>query len=106
MKVHFNDGTDPFDFEISACEVICRTDSAELLEKTVVDGLTVGLEKISNSKLFIYRDEDNRLKCCYDEMPHGVTEDNAKCMNKLFMYVTGDLAFYAMALGRESMSGH
>jgi len=106
VKVHFNDGTDPFDFEISACEVICRTDSAELLEKTVVDGLTVGLEKISNSKLFIYRDEDNRLKCCYDEMPHGVTEDNAKCMNKLFMYVTGDLAFYAMALGRESMSGH
>jgi len=106
VKVHFNDGTEPFEFEMSACEIVCRTDCAELLEKTIVDGLTLGLEKIAESKLNIFLDEEKKIQCSYGEKPVTIQDENIKILNKVFMYLTGDLAFFAMALGRESMSGH
>jgi len=73
--------------------VIYRTDSAEHLEKTIVNSLTVGLEIISKSKLYIYCIEENKMKCCYGEIPDDVSEEKVKCMNKVFIYITGDLAF-------------
>jgi len=100
VKVHFNDGTEPFEFEMSACEIVCRTDCAELLEKTIVDGLTLGLEKISKSKLNIFLDEEKKIQCSYGEKPVTIQDEDIKTLSNVFMYLTGDLAFFAMALIR------
>jgi len=107
MKVHFSDGTEPFEFDMSACDIICRTDSAELLEKIIVDGLTVGLEKKAESKLNICLDKEKKIKFAYGEKPVTFEDENIKTLNKVFMYVTGDLVLVlsAIALGYESMLG-
>ncbi|KAL7530344.1 hypothetical protein ACHAXR_003439, partial [Thalassiosira sp. AJA248-18] len=106
VAVHFHNDTKPIIFEISVGEVICRTDSSELLEKTLVPKLTPGLEKIAKTKLWIYLDADNLIKCEFGDKPKDLADTHMKCIDKIFLYITGDLSFYAMALGRESMSGH
>jgi len=103
-KVTLEDDTS-FSFETQACEILCRTDSAELIEKTVLDRLTKGLKIMATKVLHIYEDMDGKTQCCYG---HSPTEfrDIKSFTNLIPMYVTGDLAFFVMALGRESMSGH
>ncbi len=93
------------DFEVSACEIICRKDTGALLEKTILPRLTASLRTVAESPLNIYSDEKGTISCKFGALPtqHANT---AKTIEKADLYITGDLAFQAMALGKESMSGH
>jgi hypothetical protein len=93
------------DFEVSACEIICRKDTGALLEKTILPRLTAGLRTVAESPLHIHIDEKGTISCKFGALPtqHANT---AKTIEKVDLYITGDLAFQALALGKESMSGH
>jgi len=104
LCVHFHGAREPIYCEVTVCEVICRKDSAELLEKTLVEKMTPYIKKINDEQLWIYR-VDQEVHCSYGERPANIANHMIKDV-KTWLFVTGDLAFYAMALGRESMSGH
>ena len=90
------------EFEVSVCEVICRKDTAKLIELTILPELTKGLKVVTLTPLCICVNPDGELIC---EFNHTPTE-SATSQPIVEVIVTGDLAFQAMALGKESMAGH
>ena len=81
------------DFEVSACELICRKDTGKLIESTILMRLTQGLKIVDTWNLNIEKNNEGGMKCWF-----------SKDIKTMDVYVTGDLAFQAMALGKESMS--
>ena len=66
VAVHFhNQAEKTMYFEISVAEVICRTDSSDLLEKTIVKKLEAGLKIVAESKFHIYIDSEHKTRCRY-----------------------------------------
>jgi len=91
------------EFEVSVCEVICRKDTGKLIEATILPKLTEGLKIVTLIPLCIgVNPDDGELICEFDCSPtvHSTSQP------KVEVFVTGDLAFQAMALGKESMAGH
>jgi hypothetical protein len=86
------------DFEVSVCELICRKDTSKLIESTILPRLTKGLEIVATWHLHIEMNDDGLLECEFKQ----TRSENSQLIN---IYVTGDLAFQAMALGKESMAG-
>ncbi len=98
VSVHFIDDTEPINFEVSVCELICRKDTAKLIEETILDTLTAGLKIVSMWHLHIEWNEEGQILCAFKE-------SHAENSHRVDLFVTGDLAFQAMALGKESMAG-
>ena len=96
-------GEETFTFEITVAEIICKEDCTDLLSRTIKDKLTEGLQTIAENELHIYIDKNDEIQCTYDAMP---TETKCSKSIKLKLYVVKDLAYYAMILGKEAMSGH
>ena len=91
-------------FEDCCCKLVCRKDTSVLLEKTILPCLTTGLKVISMQALNIYSNADDMLLCSsFTPLPFH-TNDPATI--KVSVFITGDLAFQAMIMGREAMSGH
>jgi hypothetical protein len=91
-------------FEVSLIELICRKDTSELIEETILDELTAGLKKVATLGLHIHRDEHTgNIHCEFSETS---TKFPVTTIEKVDCYITGDLAFQAMAMGRESMAGY
>jgi hypothetical protein len=90
------------EFEISVCEEIFRKDTAKLIERTILPQLTNGLEVVKLIPLCIsVNTDDGKLVCKYNRTPSiGSTTPI------IDVYVTGNLAFQAMALGKELMAGN
>jgi hypothetical protein len=86
------------DFEVSVCELICRKDTGKLFKSTILTRLPKGLEIVATWHLHIDMKDDGLLECKFKQ----TCSSNSHNVN---MYVTGDLAFQAMALGKESMAG-
>ena len=86
------------DFEVSVIELICRIDTGELIESTILPRLTKGLEIVATWYLLIENNVNGQIECKFVDTssPNSLSVD---------MYVTGDLAFQAMALGKEKMAG-
>jgi hypothetical protein len=51
------------EFEVSVCELICRKDTAKLIEDTILQRLTNGLEVVKKVPLSIVRDKHDNIKC-------------------------------------------
>jgi hypothetical protein len=85
-------------FEASVCELICRKDTGKLIDSTILPTLTIGLDIVATWHLHIETSKQGQIECKFREtqMLNSLTID---------MYVTGDLPFQAMALGKESMTG-
>jgi hypothetical protein len=84
------------------CEVICRKDTAKSIERTILPRLTNGLEVVKLIPLCIsVNTDDGELVCKYNRTP-----SIGSAIPMVDVYVTGNLAFQAMALGKESMAGH
>ena len=95
------------EFEVSVCELICRKDTGKLIELTILPTLTSGLIVMATSPLYIYKDAEGNILCKFSETcPTTTTKHGTMAILQVDLYVTGDLAFQAMALGKESMSGH
>jgi hypothetical protein len=100
ISVELNDAR-IIDFEVSVCELICRKDTGKLIEQTILPRLTNGLEVVATLPLHIETDKHGLLQCRFSRTaPVG----NRSTPPKVEVYITGDLAFQAMVLGKESMS--
>ena len=106
IKIDFHGGRAPIFVQISVAEVICRNGTAELLEATIVPNLTKGLKNIATLPLQIYLDNENKVICKFGPPPVDLGRERLKTIERVRIFITGDLAFFVMALGRESMSGH
>ncbi len=84
------------------CEVICRKNTAKLIECSILTQLTNGLEVVKTIPLCISMNADNgKLVCKFNHNP-----SIGSATPIVDVYVTSDLAFLAMALGKELMAGH
>ncbi len=89
------------EFKISVCRVICRKE-AKLIERTVLPRLTNGLEVVKLIPLCIsVNTDDGELVCKCNHTP-----SIGSATPIVNVYNTGNLAFQAMALGKESMAGY
>ena len=93
------------EFKVSACELICRKDTAKLIESTILPRLTAGLLVVATYPLHICKDVHGNILCLFSQIC-PTTEHAIKTIPKVKLYVTGNLAFQAKAFGKESMSGH
>jgi hypothetical protein len=87
-------------FELVCYKLICRKDTAKLIEQTILPTLTNGLKIIATWYLHIETNEEGGQLLC--EFKETQSSPNTHLAD---IYVTGDLAFQAMALGKESMAG-
>jgi hypothetical protein len=89
------------EFKISGCEVICRKDTAKLIEHTILPRLTNGLDVVKLIPLCIsVNTDDGELVCKYNRAP---SIGSARPI--VDIYITSDLAFQAMAPRKELMVG-
>ena len=89
-------------FEVGIAEVICKKDTSEVIRKTICDHLTKHFKTIASNPLTIGFDRETQsIKCCFGKNQSLEQTEQVPT----YQYVTGDLAFYAMVLGRESHSG-
>jgi len=84
------------DFEVSGCELNCRKDTGKLIKR--MPRLTKGLEIVAKWHLHMELNNDGLLECEFKQ--------NCSINSHIIdMYLIGNLAFQAMALGKESMTG-
>jgi hypothetical protein len=97
VSIHLTDNR-VIEFEVSVCELICHKDTGKLIETTILPRLTRGLEIVATWHLHIKNSKQGQIKCEFKD---------AWSINLLTIdtYVTGNLAFQAMALGKELMAG-
>jgi hypothetical protein len=60
---------------------------------------------VATSPLHIYEDDEGNIICKFGETC-PTTQHAATTIPHVDLYITGDLAFQANALGKESMLGH
>ena len=91
-------------FELSVCELICRKDTGRLLEETILERLTSGLEIIATFELHLFKDAGGSLIAEF-RRPYQIQNPTAMPTHTPIteVFVTGDLAFQAMVLGKESI---
>ena len=94
------------DFEVLICELLCRKVMGHLLEETILQHLTSGLEIISTFQLHLFT--DNKSGVLVVEYRHCNPSSNATPghIPTTEVFVTDDLASQAMSIGKESMAGH
>jgi hypothetical protein len=91
-------GGEIIDFDVSVWELICRKDTGRLIESTIIPTLTSGLNVVATSPLHIYKDDEGNIICKFGETC-PTTQHAATTIPHVDLYITGDLAFQAMALG-------
>ena len=94
------------DFEMLICKLICRKVMGHLLEETILQQLTSGLEIISTFQLHLFTDNESGVLVV--EYRHCNPSSNATPdhIPTTEVFVTGDLASQVMSIGKESMAGH
>jgi hypothetical protein len=97
VSVHLTDNR-IIDFEVSVCELIFCKDTSKLIKIPILPRLTRFLEINATCHLHIKNNKQGQIECEFKD---------ARSINSLTIdtYVTGNLAFQAMALGKESMAG-
>jgi hypothetical protein len=106
VHIEISDGS-TIHLEVSVLELICRKDTAKLIEATIMPGLTSGLKKVATMSLHIHHEEqDGNIHCKFSNTSTILSPKHLTTIEKVECYITGDLAFQAMSMGRESMVGY
>ncbi|EJK66743.1 hypothetical protein THAOC_12304, partial [Thalassiosira oceanica] len=106
FEIEENNKTLVHSMELSFCEVECNKDTHEVISNTILPTLSEGLKRCSTKMFHICKDKSGEYHCSFGAMPSDLDVEAQGSVQKIEIYVTGDLAFHAMALGREGMSGN
>ena len=109
VTAFLNDGSEPVYFEFIVSELICKSESAPLLEATIVPRLKEGLKLITDKRLQIKSTDDGMLVCSFvtAAVLYPMTSSTSDSKQILVdIYIIGDLKFQAALFGRAGMSGH
>ncbi len=93
-------------FKVVVHELICRKNTERLLEETILPRLTARLEIISTFQLQIFRDNKGGTLVVEYHRHGQILNTTPRHIPTTKVFVMGNLAFQAMALGKESMAGH
>jgi hypothetical protein len=61
---------------------------------------------VATAPLHILKDDQGNILCGFGLTGQNTQHEVVQTISHVDLYVTGDLAFQAMAMGKESMSGH
>ena len=89
-------------------KIICKKDTADILEKTIMPHLTEDLRTLSSSSVVFRASDDNTSIIC-ELMIHCLTKfcnTEWQVLDKIDIYVMGDTAWLVLVLGMEDMSPH
>lgn len=85
--------------------VQCQKDAYEVMKDTVAGPINDSLWNIKNKRrVTIYRNTAGNVQMCFGNIHTTQGQELASAKVELFM--TGDLAWYAMVLGKEAMAPH
>ena len=82
--------------------MIYQKDNAEVLKKTIEPHLKKGTNTIINQKLSVGFNAEGEIECVLGDGK----ELKLVVMPDQHMYIIGNLAFYAMILGKDNSSGY
>ena len=83
----------------------CQKDTYNVLKDTIAIPINEDLWRVKNKgRVTIYRASDGTVKMCWGNI-HTQQGDVLQSA-KVEIFMVGDLAFYAMALGKENMAPH
>lgn len=68
--------------------------------------LTKGLKKIAMLPFQIYLDKEDNVNCCFGPTPGQLAANRLRTIKQVRIFITDNLAFFANALGRESIRGN
>ena len=102
VHIEISDGR-RIDFEVSVLELLCIKDTAKLIQVTILLGLTSGLNKVTTLHLHIF-DNHGKIHCKFGETCTIVPPQTITMIERVDCYITGNLAFQDMSMGRESMA--
>ena len=96
--------------QYSVADVDCRKDSSKVLSNTVMKPLVKGMNDIATGTLFFALEEDDDGKKRYNVELKQDTDNETNMKPdiepiKPMSFLTGDLAFLSIMLGRETFSG-
>jgi len=85
--------------------VQCQKDTYEVIKNTIAAPIAADLLSIRNrGRVTIYKAPDESVNLCFGNIHTTQGVELASAPVELFM--VGDLAFYSLVLGKESMAGH
>ena len=92
---------------MTVAHIDCRKDTYDILKNTVATKINESLKKLHNSgRLSIAELYDNDSTDSYSVTLYDEEDKNSNLTHvRIRIFVTGDLAFYAAALGKINMSG-
>jgi hypothetical protein len=106
VHIEISDGS-TIHFEVSVLDLICRKDTAKLIEATILPGLPSGLKKVATMSLLIHHEEkDGNIHCKFSNISTILSPEHLTTIEKVDYHITGDLAFQAMSMGSKSMAGY
>ena len=96
-----NDDDKSITLQSIVAEAICKKDNAAILKLAVNDSFVASMRDMATSNLKMARDEQGKVQGTLAPL----TRQSTATTLKVNLYVTSDIAFYGMAMGRESMMG-
>ncbi len=99
VHVEISDGS-RIDFKVSVIELICRKDTAKLIQATILPGLTSGLKKVATLRLHMHKN-DGKIHCKFSKTSTIVPPQQITTIERVDCYITGNLAFQAMSMGKD-----
>ena len=99
VHVKISDGS-RMNFKVSVIELICRKDTAKLIQATILPGLTSGLKKVATLRLHMHKN-DGKIHCKFSKTSTIVPPQQITTIERVDCYITGNLAFQAMSMGKD-----
>ena len=94
--------------DTSIAHIQCKKDNDTVLTNTIIEPLRSGFKKLTEHQFMLFYD-DNKLLQIKQVSATEQRSDSMPKPNKVIrpnLYITGDLAYYVVMLGKGGSSGH
>ena len=94
--------------DTSIAHIQCKKDNDTVLTNTIIEPLQSGFKKLAENQFMLFYD-DNKLLQIKQVSATEQRSDSMPKPNKVIrpnLYITGDLAYYVVMLGKGGSSGH
>ena len=102
MKYMDEDKTDIY----ALADVSCKKDNGVVLKNTIMEAMTAGVNKVEDSALKFTYHEGSKMKWKVELVKKEELELGSNGVKPVTAFLSGDLAFLFLILGRENFSGH
>ena len=90
--------------DCSIAHIQCRKDNGNVLENTIIKPLGNGLKQLQALPFLLYFDADGELHI--QQTIATVQQNENSILMSTNLWITGNLAYYVIMVGKEGSSGH